>query len=481
MGIQRRRHAVDLHDPPDGLTYSDGSPLNAERFAYSIKRNIDPTTAGEYAPISDEIAGAPEWRACGEDAAACEAAAAPVAESVKAQPCRRRRSTRYDDTACNTLTLTFSKPAPYWHTVAALWITFPAKEELITAGGETWWNRPITSAMARTFSIRWSRVHARSTCRTRSIGTARRRLGIDFSYIPDSAVAFEAYKNNELDIIPLGAEDLEVVAADPELSAQLMRYSGSCTFAVMFHQLKEPFTDQKVREAFAYSLDREGWVNDVLRGLGSPTLTWIPPGFPGYDANEARWGFDPEKAKQAIADSSYGSIENLPPVTLTFSDTPRNRTRNEWLAAKFKEVLGVDAKLDSGGIDRLHGLDQGYCHGTADVHPGLVRRLSGSPELAERLLEDGRLWRTHRLLQSGPGCDDERGRCDFGCREAHATLRRSPDQARRHRPGGVHVEQPQCLPGQALGERHRDDAAGFLMARPVSAAQRRHRHRGAAQ
>ncbi len=25
-------------------------------------------------------------------------------------------------------------------------------------------------------------------------------------------------------------------------------------------------------------------------------------------------------------------------IKLTFSDTPRNRTRNEWLAAKWKEV-----------------------------------------------------------------------------------------------------------------------------------------------
>ena len=29
-----------------------------------------------------------------------------------------------------------------------------------------------------------------------------------------------------------------------------------------------------------------------------------------------------------------------------FSDTPRNRTRNEWLVAKWKEVLGIDVKLN---------------------------------------------------------------------------------------------------------------------------------------
>ena len=41
--------------------------LNAKRFEYSILRNIDPATAGEYAAITDEIKGAPEWRA-GADA-----------------------------------------------------------------------------------------------------------------------------------------------------------------------------------------------------------------------------------------------------------------------------------------------------------------------------------------------------------------------------------------------------------------------------
>ena len=125
-----------------------------------------------------------------------------------------------------------------------------------------------------------------------------------------------------------------------------MSYPGSCTYAVMFHQLKEPFTDQKVREAFAMALDREGWVNDVLMGLGSPTLTWIPSGFPGYDANENRWGFNADAARQALAESSYGSVDKLPPIKLTFSDTPRNRTRYEWLAAKWKDVLNVDVTLD---------------------------------------------------------------------------------------------------------------------------------------
>ena len=70
---------------PD-LKYSDGSLLNAARFAYAIKRNINPETAGEYAQITDEIKGAPEWRGCGDDAAACEAAMAALDASIRPLP-----------------------------------------------------------------------------------------------------------------------------------------------------------------------------------------------------------------------------------------------------------------------------------------------------------------------------------------------------------------------------------------------------------
>jgi len=334
---------------PD-LKYSDGSLLNAARYAYSIKRNINPETAGEYAQITDEIKGAPEWRGCGDDAAKCEEAMKALDASIMplhadGQPCDAEKP--YEDAACNTLKLSFSKPAPYFHTVMSLWVTYPAKEENITTGGENWWNSSKWQIGNGPFVLKSLEPFVRGyfTPNANYWGD-KAKTDIEYSYITDSAVAFEAYKNNEFDIITAGAEDLLVIQADATLSKELMTYPGSCTFAVMFHQLKEPFTDQKVREAFAMAYDRDAWVKDVLNGLGSPALTWIPPGFPGFDATEKRWGYDPEAAKKALAESSYGSADKLPPITLTFSDTPRNRKRNEWLAAKWNEVLGVDLKLN---------------------------------------------------------------------------------------------------------------------------------------
>jgi oligopeptide transport system substrate-binding protein len=329
----------------EGLTYSDGSLLNAKRFEYSLLRNINPETAGEYAAITDEILGAPEWRT-GEGDEAVEGEAM-VRESIQALDMSGNPCTDYEQADCRILKIKMSRPAPYFHTVLGLWVGFPAKEENITEGGDNWWNGSLYQVGNGPYILESLEPFVRGYfVPNPTYWDGVGKVDIEFSYINDLAISFQAYRNDEFDIVPLQAEDLPTVQADPTLSEEAMIFPGSCTFDVMFHQEKAPFDDQKVREAFALALDREAWVSDVLNDLGSPTLTWIPPGFPGYQAGETRWGFDPDAARQALAESSYGSVDNLPAIVATFGDTPRNRVRWEWLVAKWKEVLGVDIELN---------------------------------------------------------------------------------------------------------------------------------------
>jgi oligopeptide transport system substrate-binding protein len=330
-----------------GLMYSDGTMLNAKRFEFSILRNVNPATAGEYASITDDIKGAAAWRgadlkkATPEELNKLKADVKVQALDAAGAPCKD-----YAQADCLTLKIGLAQSAPYFHVVMGLWVTYPVKEEVIKAGGEKWWltakghigNGPF---VWQTLEEKQKSVFIPNTYYWRGVPT----YNVEYRYIVDSAVAFAAYKNNEFDVVGLAAEDLKTVNADPVLSKEKLIYPGACTFAVMFHQLKEPFTDVKVREAFAYALDREGWVTDILKGLGAPTLTWIPKGYPGYDANEKRWGYDPAAAKKAITESTYGSVAKLPEIVVTFSDSPRNRTRNEWLVAKWKDVFGQDLKI----------------------------------------------------------------------------------------------------------------------------------------
>ena len=48
----------------DGLKYSDGTPLNAKRFGYSLLRGISPETAGEYTSRCREVLRGRSERSC---------------------------------------------------------------------------------------------------------------------------------------------------------------------------------------------------------------------------------------------------------------------------------------------------------------------------------------------------------------------------------------------------------------------------------
>ena len=277
---------------PD-LKYADGAPLNALRYQYSILRNIDPATAGEYASITDEILGASEWRtdmkidgspACAAEACTDEEKAA-FAEAMKVNVAALdgagNACTGYDQADCLTLVVKLSKPAPYFHTVMGLWVTYPAKEENIADGGENWWNSSKYQTGNGPFILKSLEPFVRAEfIPNPNFHGDKVSYTLEYSYITDSAVAFEAYKNNEFDIIGSASEDLEAINNDPDLKAQHLIYPGSCTTVLKLGLgPNSPFTDDiELRKAFAYAFNAEGYATDVMAGLSTPTWTWIPPG-----------------------------------------------------------------------------------------------------------------------------------------------------------------------------------------------------------
>ena len=81
--------------------------------------------------------------------------------------------------------------------------------------------------------------------------------GIDYVYVDDAAVALEAYRAGDLDIVQLEPPQIPEVNADPDLSEAHVVFPQASTFFLQMNLNLEPFTDLKVREAFAYAFDRE--------------------------------------------------------------------------------------------------------------------------------------------------------------------------------------------------------------------------------
>jgi oligopeptide transport system substrate-binding protein len=325
----------------EGLTYSDGSPLTAERFRYAVERNCDPNVAGEYQSILFEIVGCEELAgSLSEEAAAAATPGADPYETAKANLGVKA----IDD---QTLEITLVKPAPYYPTIAALWVFFPAQQELIEQGGDEWWKNPELQLGNGPFQVTQIEENQLVGFEANENYWGGRPLldGIEYVYQGESAVALEAFRSGDLDIAFVDPSLLPSVSTDPELSDQLVSYPVASTYNLSMNLTQEPFTDKKVREAFGYAFDRETYCAEIRSGDCTPTLSWIPEGIPGAIETDA-YGFDPDAAVQALAESSYGGPEGLPEIQMYYnSNDSANTARAEWVAGQYQQILGVTITL----------------------------------------------------------------------------------------------------------------------------------------
>src|SRR5688572_3311378 len=347
---------------PD-LKYSDGTPLTAENFRYAIQRNCDPEVAGEYQSILFEIVGCAEFAEIGTDA---DGNAVEFTPEQYEEARAGLGVTAVDD---QTLEVNLTNPAPYYHTVLSLWVTFPVKPEIVEADPDNWWQSPENHIGNGPFTVTGIAEDQEWTFAANGNYWQGRPLldGIDYVYIDDAAVALEAYRAGDLDTVQLQAIQIPEVQADPELSEAFVSYPLAGTHMLAMALGQEPFTDKKVREAFSYAIDRETLCTEVLAGTCAPTYSFIPPGLPGSIETIA-YAFDPEAAVQALAESSYGGPENLPEIRLFYNSDFEDRAQaSEWLAGEIRDILGIELVLESTEGTTLTALRK-----ETDTHPQLL-------------------------------------------------------------------------------------------------------------
>lgn len=86
--------------------------------------------------------------------------------------------------------------------------------------------------------------------------------------------------------------------------------TGQKSFYYLQFQTEEgkPFHDPDVRQAFLLSINFEEIVQYVFGG-GTVMTQWIPEGFEGYNPDLPPYEYNPDKAKQLLADSNYNGEE----------------------------------------------------------------------------------------------------------------------------------------------------------------------------
>ena len=153
------------------------------------------------------------------------------------------------------------------------------------------------------------------------------------------------YQTDAWDGLSIRARSLDSVREDPALSGQLREYEQLTSYFVAMDGTRPPFDDPKVRRAFAMALDRERFIEEVYDGNVELANGLLPPGIPGYSESLRGIQFDPEAARQLLAESRYA--DSFPEIVFSTVDVDGEPPQSvQFMLTSWREELGVDVRVD---------------------------------------------------------------------------------------------------------------------------------------
>lgn len=130
---------------------------------------------------------------------------------------------------------------------------------------------------------------------------------VRFSYIDDNNTKLMSFKNGDVDWCDLDNSLLQQYQEDEVVAPLITLYDTLGVHFVNLNLHNEALADERVREALSISIDRQELVETIVSGAGTPAMGWLAPATPGHD-DAAEIAFDPERAKQLLADAGYPDL-----------------------------------------------------------------------------------------------------------------------------------------------------------------------------
>lgn len=324
----------------DGKTYtfhlredakwSNGDPVVAGDFEYAWKYMLDPDTASEAAFLGYFIEGAEEYNTGEGDV-----------EDVAI--------TSVDD---QTLEVVLKHPTGFFLDLISNPAFFPINQE-VAEENEKWHAEADTFVGNGPFKLEeWNHDSDMFMAKNEHYwdADAVNLDGVDWAMVEDTNTSYQMYESGDLDIgsIPSELSDQLIDGDDVRIEEE-----GGLEF-YRFNVTEEPFTNKKVRQAFAFAVDRAEIAEFVVKNRVEPAYGYISPGFTAPDGsdfrdeNEDLVTFDPEKAKELLEEGmEEEGWDELPEVTLSYNTSDTNKAVAEALQDMYIEHLDVEVTLEN--------------------------------------------------------------------------------------------------------------------------------------
>lgn len=168
-----------------------------------------------------------------------------------------------------------------------------------------------------------------------------------FAITPDASVRYAKLKAGECHVMPYpNPADLEAMRKDPAVN--LLDKEGLNVGYLAFNTEKKPFDDKRVRQALNLAINKTAIIDAVFQGAGKVAKNPIPPTIWSYNDAVRDYPYDPEKAKQLLAEAGFpqGFETDLWAMPVQRPYNPNARRMAEIVQADWDKV-GVKAKIVS--------------------------------------------------------------------------------------------------------------------------------------
>ena len=130
--------------------------------------------------------------------------------------------------------------------------------------------------------------------------------------IVDSSQVYSGLKSGEIDVTHHTMTNIpqEDMASIEALDNVNVVYGSPVTNQSVFIQTKN-IPDQRVRQALVYAIDRQKIVDELLKGHGEVVEGFLSSASPYFDDSITPYGYDPEKAKELLAQAGWDGSQTL--------------------------------------------------------------------------------------------------------------------------------------------------------------------------
>jgi len=171
---------------------------------------------------------------------------------------------------------------------------------------------------------------------------------VQFIETRDTEAALAAYHAGEVDAVTnAGFEPLALKLLAPYKDFRRATY-GALTY-YSFNIERAPFSDVRVREALAISIDRDRISEDKMEGATEPAKKFLPIQLPSNARDGAEQvaplEHNVERARSLLAQAGFPNGQNFPGVRLLVNRNDQQRTVAQSIAAMWKNELGIETEI----------------------------------------------------------------------------------------------------------------------------------------